>query len=145
MNEEEFMHIWKHACNTIVLLYAHTHIKELKEKIDNTIEKEKQAIGIHHHESLRNQRLKEKIDQLHSKLQGFTNVYTERKTRIQELEKKITGSSEKDKIIKEIEEQIAILENRYTKMLAEHKKADLDKIKNKIDLLKSKLEKLKYP
>lgn len=118
-------------------------IKELEKHIDNTIEKEKKAIKIHHHEPSHQERLREKMQELDSKLKSLTEFHIKRQERIQQLEKKITSKADpKQRIIKEVKDTIAKLEKKYEKLAKEHDAQDMEKIKEKINLLKSKLEKL---
>jgi len=117
-------------------------LKELEDRINFTIEKEKKAAKIHHHEPFHHEQLREKMQQLDSKLKTFTESYAERKKRIQELEKKITGKDSKQNIIAEIKETVAKLEKKYKELVKKHDKEYMEKIKEKIQALKSKLEKL---
>ena len=115
---------------------------ELRDRIDDLIEKEKQAINIRHHEPLHNVKLKDRLQQLDDKFKTYRDFHVKRQKRIQDLERKITGKTTKKEVIKEVKEKIEKLRNRYNRLIDRCSEEDLEKIKNKIELLKSKLEKL---
>jgi hypothetical protein len=114
-------------------------LKELKVKIDDTIEKEKRAVKIQHHVPLHAEKLNQKIELLDSKLQEYAVQHEERKSRVAELEKKIVNDP-KAQMIKELREQVSGLEQKYREMLKNHSAQSLEKFKSKIDVLKSKIK-----
>jgi uncharacterized phage infection (PIP) family protein YhgE len=117
-------------------------LKDLEEHIDRTIEKEKKAAYLRAHEPLHEEKLRTKMQELDSKLKVYTDAYSERQEKIAKLEKKISNRTERNKEISEIRSLMASLDRKYDNYPKNSSDAKLAQIKEKIDLLKLKLEKL---
>ncbi len=121
-------------------------VEELEKRIDEAIEKEQKIIQHQETENSINRRLLDRIQRLELKLGHYMKTKSQRESRLKELEQKIKNKSRaRRQDVEAIEKQISLLEKLYRKIRKEgsYTKADLMRVEEKIDTLKSKLEALK--
>jgi len=118
-------------------------IKDLKNKIDTLMDKQMNVITAHKKKKDYNVDLKSKISILEKKLSQYIEDKKKKNKRIIELEEKVKAKQQKQQVLSTIKGELEGLETIYhnLKESGHLTPQQLQKLENKISLLKLKLEK----
>ncbi len=122
------------------------HLTELEKRINETVRIENKILKSQSQEDHFHEELKNKINVLEGKLGKYMDTKDAREKRIKELEEKMTDKPQhKQEKILEVQEAIHGLEKTYeeAKKAKIYSKTDMERIKTRINALKSKLKSLK--
>lgn len=121
-------------------------IAELEKRLAEVLEKEDEILRHHKSREAATRRVREKINEVEERLTKYIESKRKRDQRVRELEEKIKRRfSVEQRQVDILAEQLGGLEKLYSKISGEkqYSKAQLSKVKKKIESLKKKLAKVK--
>jgi len=121
-------------------------IKELEKRLADVLQKEEEILRHQKTREMFSRRVREKIEELEKKLSRYIETKRQRERRITELEGKIRRRfAVEQREVEILEQQITGLEELFGRISGEkrYSKAQLRKVKSKIESLKKRLKKVK--